>query len=78
LHGGNRGQKLLRYLGELAINGGKVIGQKGVPALKIDPIIPKFEGYTAHDLRVPCQEGWRSILLKEGVEVRKKIYASLI
>lgn len=68
VHGGNRGQKLLRYLGELAINGSKVIGQNGVPNLKTDPVVPNFEGYSKETLATPCVEGWRPILLKEGPE----------
>ncbi|KAK7449718.1 pyruvate carboxylase [Stygiomarasmius scandens] len=40
----NRAQKLLSYLGDLAVNGSSIKGQVGEPGLKTDIIIPKLPG----------------------------------
>lgn len=60
------GQKLLKFLGELAINGPKVVGQQGLPQLKGDVVIPVVETLADVDITQPCQNGWRYLLEKEG------------
>ncbi|KAF9048277.1 pyruvate carboxylase [Hymenopellis radicata] len=39
----NRAQKLLAYLGDLAVNGSSIKGQTGEPGLKDEIVIPKFQ-----------------------------------
>ncbi|KAJ3273515.1 pyruvate carboxylase [Terramyces sp. JEL0728] len=65
---GSRSQKLLRYLGELAVNGFKVAGQQSIPALQSDVLLPQFANYDPQTLLEPCITGWRNILLSEGPE----------
>lgn len=64
----NRAQKLLAYLGDLAVNGSQIKGQVGEPKFKgpinIPPIIDS-KGNTIDTSR-PCEVGWRNILQKEG------------
>lgn len=64
----NRAQKLLAYLGDLAVNGSQIKGQVGEPKFKgpinIPPIIDSH-GKTI-DTSKPCEIGWRNILQKEG------------
>ena len=64
----NRAQKLLAYLGDLAVNGSQVKGQMGEPKLKDDIIMPELidkDGEVV-DATKPCQTGWRNVLVKEG------------
>ncbi|KAJ3493862.1 hypothetical protein NLG97_g4464 [Lecanicillium saksenae] len=64
----NRGQKLLAYLGDVAVNGSSIKGQIGEPKFKGDIIIPdiiRSDG-TKVDVSEPCQKGWRNILLEQG------------
>lgn len=64
----NRAQKLLAYLGDLAVNGSQIKGQIGEPKFKGEIIMPQLtssEG-VAIETSEPCKDGWRSILLKEG------------
>jgi pyruvate carboxylase len=66
----NRAQKLLAYLGDLAVNGSQIKGQIGDPKFKGTiniPIIHNAEGNII-DTSAPCQQGWRNVLLKEGPE----------
>jgi pyruvate carboxylase len=65
---GNRAQKMLLYLGEMAINGTKVVGQNGIPQLQSELIVPKFPGLANDVLSTPSQVGWRKILLEKGPE----------
>lgn len=64
----NRGQKLLAYLGDLAVNGSSIKGQIGEPKFKGDIIMPelKNDDGSVIDTSEPCQKGWKNILDKEG------------
>lgn len=64
----NRGQKLLRYLGSLVVNGSKIKGQKGIPTLNQEIHIPILPGIPADATSSPYEKGWRNILLQEGPE----------
>ncbi|KAF2684961.1 pyruvate carboxylase [Lentithecium fluviatile CBS 122367] len=66
----NRAQKLLAYLGELAVNGSQVKGQVGEPKFKGEIKIPKLHDSNGNaiDASAPCTKGWRNVLLKEGPE----------
>lgn len=66
---GNRGQKLLRYLGELVINGPQVAGQCGFPLLEDDIVVSKADTLISVNLSEPCKKGWRYVLEKEGPKV---------
>lgn len=64
----NRAQKLLAYLGDIAVNGSSIKGQIGEPKFKGDLIMPQLlddEGKNL-DVSVPCTKGWKQILDKEG------------
>ncbi|KAF2652557.1 pyruvate carboxylase [Lophiostoma macrostomum CBS 122681] len=66
----NRAQKLLAYLGDLAVNGSQIKGQIGEPKFKGEIKVPAL--HTADGKKIdasqPCQKGWRNVLLKEGPE----------
>ena len=65
----NRAQKLLQYLGDVAVNGSSIAGQVGESKFKGDIIYPKIlqeDGKTEIDLIKPCTKGWKSIIDKEG------------
>ncbi|KAL8854204.1 MAG: hypothetical protein Q9221_000918 [Calogaya cf. arnoldii] len=66
----NRAQKLLGYLGDVAVNGSSIKGQMGEPKFKGDIIMPelKDDGGQIIDMSAPCQKGWKNILDKEGPE----------
>ncbi|KAF2644371.1 pyruvate carboxylase [Massarina eburnea CBS 473.64] len=66
----NRAQKLLAYLGELAVNGSQVKGQVGEPKFRGEIKIPVLHDSNGAkvDTSAPCTTGWRNILLKEGPE----------
>lgn len=67
----NRAQKLLAYLGDVAVNGSSIKGQMGEPKLKGDIIKPKIvgpDGKTPLDVSRPCQQGWKNVLDREGPE----------
>ncbi|KAI8799870.1 hypothetical protein BJ742DRAFT_109062 [Cladochytrium replicatum] len=61
-----RGQKLLRYFADLAINGPRIQGQVGLPSYTGEIPIPTLPGLSDEDAAEPCQTGWRNILVKEG------------
>jgi pyruvate carboxylase len=70
----NRAQKLLAYLGDLAVNGSSIKGQIGEPKFKGDIIMPDLldsEGNKI-DVSEPCQKGWRSIIVEQGPEAFAK------
>ncbi|KAI6112863.1 hypothetical protein F5141DRAFT_1272766 [Pisolithus sp. B1] len=73
----NRAQKLLAYLGDLAVNGSSIKGQNGDPGLKDEIVIPKL-GNRDHpsgpplDTTFPCQFGWRNIIAEQGPEAFAK------
>lgn len=64
----NRAQKLLAYLGDLAVNGSSIAGQVGEPKLKSDIIIPELfnDDGSKLDVSQPCQKGWRNVILEQG------------
>ena len=70
----NRAQKLLAYLGDLAVNGSSIKGQVGEPGLKDEIVIPQFENREDPvngpplDASLPCQTGWRNIIVEKGPE----------
>jgi pyruvate carboxylase len=70
----NRAQKLLAYLGDLAVNGSQIKGQIGEPRFKGEVPIPKLTDKSGNviDTSKPCEQGWRNILLKEGPEAFAK------
>lgn len=64
----NRAQKLLAYLGDVAVNGSSIKGQIGEPKFKgeiIKPILKDAAGKPI-DVSVPCQQGWKQILDSQG------------
>ncbi|ERF75974.1 Pyruvate carboxylase [Endocarpon pusillum Z07020] len=70
----NRAQKLLAYLGDLAVNGSSIKGQIGEPKFKGDIIMPKLVDDEGKDLDIssPCTKGWKQIIDKEGPEAFAK------
>jgi pyruvate carboxylase len=64
----NRAQKLLAYLGDMAVNGSQIKGQIGEPKFKGQIIMPSISltDGTAIDTSSPSTKGWRNILLEEG------------
>ena len=70
----NRAQKLLSYLGDLAVNGSSIKGQIGEPKFKGDIIMPKL--YTKDgsliDTSEPCRKGWKYMIDKQGPEAYAK------
>ncbi|KAL8914612.1 MAG: hypothetical protein Q9171_000793 [Xanthocarpia ochracea] len=66
----NRAQKLLGYLGDVAVNGSSIKGQIGEPKFKGDIIMPELKGDDGQviDMSEPCQKGWKNVLDKEGPE----------
>jgi pyruvate carboxylase len=70
----NRAQKLLAYLGDLAVNGSSIKGQIGEPKFKGEIIMPELfdEAGKKIDTSVPCQKGWRNIIVEEGPEAFAK------
>lgn len=70
----NRAQKLLTYLGDLAVNGSQIAGQIGEPKFKGDIIMPELTGEDGNkiDLSGPCKKGWRNIIVEQGPEAFAK------
>ncbi|KAG0365147.1 pyruvate carboxylase [Gamsiella multidivaricata] len=68
----NRAQKLLAYLGDVAVNGPSIAGQIGEPLLKKELLIPslssKEDSTQAVDVAVPPTTGWRKVFLEKGAE----------
>ncbi|EGF82335.1 hypothetical protein BATDEDRAFT_9370 [Batrachochytrium dendrobatidis JAM81] len=62
----SRGQKLLHYLGDMAVNGSRIKGQAGVPQLQATPICPSLPNLSKENAKTFCTEGWRNILLADG------------
>lgn len=64
----NRAQKLLQYLGDVAVNGSNIKGQIGESKFKGDIIMPKLLDADGKelDVSVPCTKGWKSVIDKEG------------
>ncbi|PWN29439.1 pyruvate carboxylase [Jaminaea rosea] len=72
----NRAQKLLAYLGDVAVNGSSIAGQTGEPGLHEEIDKPPFsdpqDPTKPLDASQPCQEGWRNIIVNEGPEAFAK------
>lgn len=70
----NRAQKLLAYLGDLAVNGSSIKGQIGEPKLKGDIIMPQLLDDDGNKIEMlePCQKGWKNILDEKGPEAFAK------
>ena len=66
----NRAQKLLTYLGDLAVNGSQIKGQIGESKFKGDIIMPELKDASGAliDTSVPCEKGWRNIITDQGPE----------
>ena len=66
----NRAQKLLGYLGDMAVNGSSIKGQIGEPKFKGEIVIPELldEHDEPIDTSIPCGKGWKYTLDKEGPE----------
>ncbi|KAF3004709.1 pyruvate carboxylase [Neopestalotiopsis sp. 37M] len=64
----NRAQKLLAYLGDVAVNGSSIKGQVGEPKFKGEFILPELLNADGSKLDVsqPCTKGWRQIILEQG------------
>ncbi|KAJ5632367.1 Pyruvate carboxylase [Penicillium lividum] len=64
----NRAQKLLAYLGDVAVNGSSIKGQIGEPKLKVDVIKPILRDAAGApiDISQPCTKGWKQILDSQG------------
>ena len=64
----NRAQKLLAYLGDVAVNGSSIKGQIGDPKLRKEIIPPELinsEGQKI-DTSTPCTKGWKNIIDEQG------------
>ena len=70
----NRAQKLLAYLGDVAVNGSSIKGQVGEPKFKGEIILPILQNPDGSviDVSVPCKKGWRQMILREGPEAFAK------
>jgi len=70
----NRAQKLLAYLGDLAVNGSSIKGQIGEPKFKGDIIMPVLQNDDGKklDMLEPCKKGWKNILDEKGPEAFAK------
>ena len=70
----NRAQKLLAYLGDLAVNGSSIKGQNGEPKFKGEIVMPVLKDEHGKELDIirPCQKGWRKIILQRGPEAFAK------
>ncbi|KDQ19172.1 hypothetical protein BOTBODRAFT_28656 [Botryobasidium botryosum FD-172 SS1] len=73
----NRAQKLLAYLGDLAVNGSSIKGQTGEPGLREEIVIPTLRNHENPDgppldTSEPCAAGWRSIIVNEGPDAFAK------
>ncbi|KAK9459443.1 carbamoyl-phosphate synthase L chain, ATP binding domain-containing protein [Lipomyces oligophaga] len=70
----NRAQKLLAYLGDVAVNGSSIKGQIGEPKLKTEATVPILKDASGNvmNMNTPCQVGWRNIFVKDGPEAFAK------
>jgi pyruvate carboxylase len=70
----NRAQKLLAYLGDVAVNGSSIKGQIGEPKSKADIVMPTLldDDGKPLDVSKPCTKGWKNIIDKEGPEAFAK------
>ncbi|KAH9967329.1 pyruvate carboxylase [Russula dissimulans] len=73
----NRAQKLLAYLGDIAVNGSSIKGQTGEPGLKDEIVVPTFQSRDDPnglplDTSFPNERGWRNIIVEKGPEAFAK------
>ncbi|KAK9894024.1 pyruvate carboxylase [Cystobasidium minutum MCA 4210] len=72
----NRAQRLLAYIGDLVVNGSSIAGQQGEPGLSEEIPIPSLPDPERPgemlDTSLPCQKGWRNILVEQGPEAFAK------
>ena len=70
----NRAQKLLAYLGDIAVNGSQIKGQMAESKFKGDIQMPTLydKQGKAIDVSQPCKEGWRNIIVEQGPEAFAK------
>ena len=70
----NRAQKLLAYLGDVAVNGSSIKGQIGEPKFKGDIIMPKLVDDEMKEIDPvgPCKKGWKAIIDEKGPEAFAK------
>lgn len=70
----NRAQKVLAYLGDLAVNGSQIKGQIGESKFKGDIIMPTIldDAGKPIDVSTPCTKGWRNIITEKGPEAFAK------
>ncbi|KAF2221385.1 pyruvate carboxylase [Elsinoe ampelina] len=70
----NRAQKLLGYLGDLAVNGSQIKGQIGEPKFKGEIVMPSIHDKSGKTLDVsePAAKGWRNIIVEQGPEAFAK------
>ncbi|KAK5107963.1 hypothetical protein LTR62_000508 [Meristemomyces frigidus] len=71
----NRAQKLLAYLGDLAVNGSQIKGQIGDSKFKGDVLMPVLTDPETHkpiDVTEPCKKGWRNIITEQSPEAFAK------
>lgn len=70
----NRAQKLLAYLGDVAVNGSSIKGQIGEPKFKGDIVMPTVHGDDGRPLSLtsPPPAGFKQIIDKEGPEAFAK------
>lgn len=70
----NRAQKLLAYLGDVAVNGSSIKGQVGEPKFKGEIIRPTLldDAGKPLDVSEPCTKGWKEIIDKEGPDAFAK------
>jgi len=72
----NRAQKLLAYLGDLAVNGSSIKGQIGEPKFKGDIIMPELfdEAGKKIDTSVPCQKAGETLLLSKALKHLPRLF----
>ncbi|CAG8657539.1 9633_t:CDS:10 [Cetraspora pellucida] len=71
----NRAQKILKYLGDVVVNGSSIKGQIGEPSFKQPlylPTIRSQDGPEPVDLSSPPERGWRHIIQEQGPEAFAK------
>lgn len=70
----NRAQKLLMYLGDMAVNGSQIKGQMAPSKFKGEAILPAILDKQGKEIDVsePCKTGWRNIIVEQGPEAFAK------
>ncbi|CAG8543880.1 4955_t:CDS:10, partial [Cetraspora pellucida] len=71
----NRAQKILKYLGDVVVNGSSIKGQIGEPSFKQPlylPTIRSQDGPEPVDISNPPERGWRHIIQEQGPEAFAK------